>query len=226
MNALRTIDWTPLRLSFEVAAIATIVAVALGVPLAWLLARRTFRGRSVLEAVATLPLVLPPTVLGYYLLVALGRHSALGRAYEAITGAPLTFTLHGAVLASVIHAVPLLVRTARAAIESVDRTYERAASTLGASEWRIAWSVTLPLARPGLVAAATLAFARALGEFGVTLMVAGNIPGQTRTAALAIYDAMQAGRDAEAQAMVCVLSAIALVVLVVIGRMEHARRHD
>jgi molybdate transport system permease protein len=220
MNLLRAIDWAPLGLSFEVAFAATVLALAVGVPLAWLLARRTFPGRSVVEAIATLPLVLPPTVLGYYLLVVLGRHSALGHAYESVTGSPLTFTVHGAVLASVIHAVPLLIRTARAAIETVDPSLEQAARTLGASEWRVAWTVTLPLARPGLVAAATLAFARALGEFGVTLMVAGNIPGETRTAALAIYDAMQAGRDAEAQALACVMSAVALVVLTIMGRAQ------
>jgi molybdate transport system permease protein len=226
MNTLAAVDWAPLRLSFGVAAIAALVAFAAGVPLAWLLARRAFRGRSIVEALATLPLVLPPTVLGYYLLVAFGRHTFLGRGYEALTGSPLTFTVHGAVLASVIHAVPLLVRTARASIESVDTVYERAARTLGAGEWRIAWTVTLPLARPGLVAATTLAFARALGEFGVTLMVAGNIPGETRTAALAIYDALQAGHDAEAQALVCVLSAIALVVLAVMSRAQSRGRDE
>jgi molybdate transport system permease protein len=217
-NALARIDWTPLRLSFEVAIAATFIAMLLGVPCAWLLARKSFRGRALLEALGSLPLVLPPTVLGYYLLVAFGRRSVLGHAFEVVTGSPLTFTLWGAIVASTVHAFPLLLRTARAAIANVDPTLEQAARTLGADELRIALTVTLPLARSGIVAAATLAFARALGEFGVTLMVAGNIPGRTRTAALAIYDAMQAGRDADAQALAVVLTAFALAALWAVGR--------
>ena len=221
-DAFARIDWTPLRLSFEVACAATFIALLSGVPCAWLLARRSFRGRTLLEALGSLPLVLPPTVLGYYLLVALGRRSVLGHAFEAVTGSPLTFTLWGAVIASTVHAFPLLLRTARAAIADVDPTLEQAARTLGANEIRIAFSVTFPLARSGIIAAATLAFARALGEFGVTLMVAGNIPGQTRTAALAIYDAMQAGRDSDAQALAAVLTAFALAALWLVGRWTRA----
>jgi molybdate transport system permease protein len=176
----------------------------------------------VLEALGSLPLVLPPTVLGYYLLVALGRRSVIGRAFERVTGSPITFTLFGAVIASTVHAFPLLLRTARAAISDVDPRLEDAARTLGSNEWRVAFTVTLPLARGGIVAATTLAFARALGEFGVTLMVAGNIPGRTRTAALAIYDALQAGRDADAQGMALVLTALALVSLLAVGRWTRA----
>lgn len=219
------LDWSPLRLSFEVAITATVVSLVVGLPLAWLLARRRFPGRALVEALTTLPLVFPPTVLGYYLLVVLGRRSAIGHAWEAVFGAPLVFTLYAAVIASVIHALPLLVRTARAAIEAVDPALERAARTLGADEVRIAATITLPLARNGIVAACSLAFARALGEFGVTLMVAGNIPGVTRTAAIAIYDAFEAGHDSEAQAMAVVLSAIALATLVVVGKLTE-RAHD
>jgi molybdate transport system permease protein len=218
LDAIARIDWTPLRLSFFVALAATAIALAIGLPCAWLLARRQFRGRTVLEALGSLPLVLPPTVLGYYLLVALGRRSVIGRAFESVTGSPITFTLFGAVIASTVHAFPLLLRTARAAISDVDPRLEDAARTLGSNEWRVAFTVTLPLARGGIVAATTLAFARALGEFGVTLMVAGNIPGRTRTAALAIYDALQAGRDAEAEGMALVLTALALVSLLAGGR--------
>ncbi len=221
-DAFARIDWSPLRLSLFVATAATLFALAVGLPCAWLLARKKFRGRGLLEALGSLPLVLPPTVLGYYLLVALGRRSVLGRAFEAVTGSPITFTVVGAVIASTVHAFPLLLRTARAAIAAVDPRLEDAARTLGASETRIAWRITLPLARGGIIAAATLAFARALGEFGVTLMVAGNIPGHTRTAALALYDAMQAGRDADAQAMAIVLTAVALVALLAVGRWSRA----
>ena len=218
MNALLRIDWSPLGLSFLVALCATLVATVVGLPCAWLLARRSFRGRALVEALTTLPLVLPPTVLGYYLLVAFGRGTVLGRAFEAATGSPLTFTLWGAVLAATVHAWPILVRSARAAIANVDPSLEQAARTLGAGEWRVASTITVPLAARGIAAACTLAFARALGEFGITLMVAGSIPGRTRTAALAIYDAMQAGRDTEANALAAVLVALALVALWGAGR--------
>jgi molybdate transport system permease protein len=224
--ALWTIDWSPMGLSCRVAAAATLLAFVVGLPLAWLLARRAFPGRDLVEAITTLPLVLPPTVLGYYLLVAFGRHAFLGRLYQSVTGSALTFTIHGAVAASLLHALPLVVRTARAGIEQVDRTLEDAARTLGAGELRVAALITLPLARPAIVAAGALAFARALGDFGVTLMVAGDLPGETRTAALAIYDAMEAGRDAEAGALVVVLTAIAVAALYVVGRFGGARREQ
>jgi molybdate transport system permease protein len=204
------IDWFPLTLSIRVAILATAVVVLVGVMLGWLLARRRFFGRELLDALVTLPLVLPPTVLGYYLLVLLGRGSAAGRIVEAITGEPLVFTWRGAVVAATVGALPLMVKTSRAAIASVDRSLEDAARTLGQSEWRVFWRVTLPLASRGIAAAAILAFARALGDFGATLMVAGNIPGRTQTAAIAIYDATQAGRDRYALMLVLILSALAL----------------
>jgi molybdate transport system permease protein len=207
------IDWFPLALSLRVALIATALVVLVGVALGWLLARRRFFGREMLDAIVTLPLVLPPTVLGYYLLVLLGRGSLIGRAIEAITGQHLVFTWKGAVVAAAIGALPLVVKTSRAAIASVDADLEDAARTLGQSEWRVFRRVTLPLASRGIVAAAMLAFARALGDFGATLMVAGNIPGRTQTAAIAIYDATQSGRDDYALTLVVILSAVALTLV-------------
>ena len=215
------IDWFPLWLSLRVASLSTLFALALGLWLAYLLANRNFRGKELLDALATLPLVLPPTVLGYYLLVVLGRESALGRVYEAIFGQPLVFTWQAAVVAATIHAVPLLVKTARAALESVDRAYEKAARNLGASEWRVFWRVTLPLARRSIFAAAVLAFARSLGDFGATLMVAGNIPHKTQTAAVAIYDAVESGNTLLARVLVLVLSAAAMLIVYAANRMEH-----
>jgi molybdate transport system permease protein len=207
------IDWFPLALSFRVALIATAFVVMIGVALGWLLARRRFFGRELLDAAVTLPLVLPPTVLGYYLLVLLGRRSPIGQAIESITGRSLVFTWEGAVVAAAIGALPLMVKTSRAAIASVDTNLEDAARTLGESELRVFWRVTMPLASRGIIAAAMLSFARALGDFGATLMVAGNIPGRTQTAAIAIFDAAQAGRDNYALVLVLILSVIALVLV-------------
>jgi molybdate transport system permease protein len=214
------IDWFPLWLSLRVASLATLISLAAGLWLAYLLANRDFRGKEILDAGATLPLVLPPTVLGYYLLVVVGRDTALGKVYEWAFGAPLVFTWQAAVLAAMFHALPLLVKSARAALESVDRSYEKAARNLGASEWSVFWRVTLPLARRSIVAAAVLAFARALGDFGVTLMIAGNIPGRTQTVALAIYDAVEAGDGALARTLVLIVSAVAVCVLAFANHLE------
>jgi molybdate transport system permease protein len=213
------IDWFPLWLSLRVAVISTAVALVLGLWLAWTLANRQFRGKEILDAAVTLPLVLPPTVLGYYLLVVLGRNSPLGQLYEWLFGAPLVFTWQAAVVAALFHSTPLLVKSARAAFESVDRSYERAARNLGASELRLFWRVTLPLARRSILAAAALAFARSLGDFGVTLMIAGNIPGRTQTVAIAIYDAVEAGNGMVARVLVVILSAVALLVLSLANRL-------
>ena len=214
------IDWFPLWLSLRVAVLSTAIALAAGLWIAYILANREFRGKEVLDAAVTLPLVLPPTVLGYYLLVLIGRASPLGRAWEEVFGSPLVFTWKAAVVAALLHSFPLLVKMARAAFESVDRSYERAARTLGASEWRLFWRVTLPLARRSIFAAAALAFARSLGEFGVTLMVAGNIPGRTQTLAVAIYGAVEGGNGAVARTLVLVVSAVALVILTVANRVS------
>jgi len=216
---MRNIDWFPLLLSLRVAFIATVLVVVVGVALAWVLARRRFIGREVVDALVTLPLVLPPTVLGYYLLVLLGRRSPVGQAVEWVTGEQLVFTWQAAVVAAAVGALPLMVKTARAAIASVDPEYEDAARTLGRSEWQVFLYVTLPLAARGIIAASMLAFARSLGDFGATLMVAGNIPGRTQTASVAIYDATQVGRDADALILALILSAVAFALLYLTNRL-------
>jgi len=208
-----------LALSVRVAVLATLLNAVVGIPLAWTLARRRFRGRGAVDLLVTLPLVLPPTVTGYYLIVLLGRRGWLGAPLYAATGWTVAFTWYAAVIAATLMALPLLVRTARAAIESVDRDLEKAALTLGRSEWRVALEVTLPLARNGILAGLVLAFARALGEFGATLMLAGNIPGRTQTVPLAIYTAVQTGESAEALVLVAVLTLVSCVVLLAAGRL-------
>lgn len=217
------VDWFPLWLSLRVAALATVLSLSIGLWLAYMLANRNFPGKELLDAVVMLPLVLPPTVLGYYLLVTLGRESALGRVYEWLFGGPLVFTWQAAVLASTLHAVPLLVKSSRAAFQSVDRSYERAARTLGASEWRLFWRVTLPLARRSIVAAAVLAFARSLGDFGATLMIAGDIPGRTQTASIAIFDAVESGNRARARGLVLVISILTIAIVYAANRFEQRR---
>jgi molybdate transport system permease protein len=219
MDVPMGIDWFPLWLSLRVATISTAVALVVGLWLAWLLANRQFRGKEILDAAITLPLVLPPTVLGYYLLVLLGRASPVGKLYEWAFGGPLVFSWQAAVVAALFHSTPLLVKSARAAFESVDRSFERAARNLGASELRLFWRVTLPLARRSILAAGALAFARSLGDFGVTLMIAGNIPGRTQTVAIAIYDAVEAGNGAAARVLVVIVSVIALIILSVANRL-------
>ncbi|OFW01290.1 MAG: molybdenum ABC transporter permease subunit [Acidobacteria bacterium RIFCSPLOWO2_02_FULL_60_20] len=223
MRALTQIDWFPFWLSLRVAVIATGISLIVGLALAFLLARHKFRGREVLDAVITLPIVLPPTVLGYYLLVVLGRNSALGRGFETLFGFPLVFTWQAAVVAATFHSIPLLVKSARAALESVDRNLENAARTLGASETRILFQITLPLARRSILAATVFAFARALGDFGVTIMIAGNIPGRTQTMAVAIYDAVQSGNTLPANLMVLIISITAIAILYATNRLQGER---
>lgn len=208
-----------LLLSIRVALVATLLNALVGIPIAYLLARRQFWGRSAVDLLVTLPLVLPPTVTGYYLIMLFGRRGWLGAPLYRLTGWTVAFTWYAAVIAATVMALPLLVRTARAAIESVDRNLERAAFTLGRPEWRTALEVTLPLARNGILAGLVLAFTRALGEFGATLMLAGNIPGLTTTAPLAIYTATQTGETGDALGLVVALTALSCVVLLVAGRL-------
>jgi molybdate transport system permease protein len=203
------LNFGPLWLSLRVSLVATLLVAAIGIPLAWLLARRDFRGKEVVYGLVSLPLVLPPTVMGYYLLLLLGNQSPIGR-WLGEVGFPLVFTWRGAVIASAVASFPLLVLTARAGFEAVDQRLEGIARTLGRSEADIFRRVTLPLAWPSLLAGAALAFARALGDFGATLMVAGNIPGRTQTASIYIYDLLQANRRAEAAAMALVVTVLAL----------------
>lgn len=218
-------DLEPLALSLAVATIATAVAAVLGVAAAALLTRPRLPGRELLDALFTAPMIFPPTVLGYYLLVALGRRSVIGRAFEGLTGHSIVFTRTGAVVAATVGAFPLIVKFGRAALEAVDPAVIRAARTLGASPTRTFFAVRLPLAARGVVAAVMLGFAKSLGDFGVTLMIAGDIPGETRTASLAIYDAIAAQRDAEATGLVLVLTAVAVSILWVVNRLT-ARSED
>lgn len=213
-----TIDWFPIRLSFAVATAATLIALVAGSLLAWFLARKRFPGRNVVDALVSLPLVLPPTVLGYYLLVLLGSRSALGGFLYNRLGIRLTFTVTAAIIAATIHALPLVTKSLRAAFEAVDTELEAVARTLGLNNWLIFFRVTLPLASKGVLAATALAFARALGDFGVTIMIAGNIPGKTQTASVAIYDAVQAGRENDAFTLSVIVSVIAAVMLYFINR--------
>lgn len=213
----------PLLLSYEVAIAATALAGILGVAIGALLSSRRFFGRDLIDTLVTAPMVLPPTVLGYYVLVALGRSSAIGRAFEAATGSSIVFTRFGAVLAATIGAVPLVAKSARASLEEVEPTLLAAARTLGASPLRAFASVRLPLAARGILAGLLLAFARSLGDFGVTLMVAGDIPGRTQTAALAIYDAVEAQRDVDAAGLAAVLTAGAFAILYVVTRLAGRR---
>lgn len=208
-------SWHPLFLSIEVAILAIAISGVLGVALAALLSRAHVPGRDLIDVIVTAPMILPPTVLGYYVLVTLGRASPIGRAYEALTGGTIVFSVTGAVIAAVIGALPMVVKSARVAFESIDPTLVLAARTLGASPLRAFLTVEVPLAARGIVAGLMLGFARALGDFGVTLMVAGNIPGQTQTAALAIYDAIQASREADALGMIVVLTIVGVVPLYV-----------
>jgi molybdate transport system permease protein len=214
----------PLWLSLQVALVATLAAGTFGLLIALLLSSTRFPGRDLLDVLITAPMVLPPTVLGYYLLVVLGRSSALGRVYEELTGSSIVFTRTGAVLAASVGALPFVVNAARAALESVDPRLIAAARTLGASRVRALFTVAVPLARLGIVAGLMLGFARALGDFGATLMVAGNIPGETQTAALAIYDAMQGSRDKEALGLVLVLTSLATILLYGVGKLARGSR--
>lgn len=217
-------EWYPLELSFKVAVVATLINLVVGVGLGALLALRRFPGRELLDALITAPLVMPPTVLGYYVLVALGRRSAIGQFYEDLTGSTIVFTVTGCIVAATIGSLPLVVKSARAAIEGVDSTLVQAARTLGAGRVRAFVTVTLPLAAKGILAGLMLGFAKSLGDFGITLMVAGDIPGETQTASLFIYDAYQAGNDAAAAGMIAVLTAVALGSLYVVNRITGGRR--
>ncbi|MDR1776568.1 MAG: molybdate ABC transporter permease subunit [Desulfovibrio sp.] len=203
------LDWssvlTPLGLSIRVAGLATLISLAAALAAAWLLARRKSPLPALLDACCTLPLVLPPTVLGYYLILLVGRRGLLGQWLHEV-GINLIFSWQGAVVAATVVVFPLMYKSARAALEQVDPHLENAARTLGASEWRVFVSVSLPLAWRGVFAGIMLAFARGMGEFGATLMIAGNIPGKTQTLALAIYDAFQAGNDLRATGLALVTS--------------------
>lgn len=212
----------PLWLSLEIASIATLLTTLLALPLASLVSHRRL---FVLDALLTTPLVLPPTVLGYFLLVVMGNHTVIGRAWQAVFGSSLVFTTTGIVFAAVITSLPLVLQATRAAIEGVDVTLINAARTLGANRFKTYTRITLPLASRGMCAGIVLGFARALGDFGVTMMVGGNLPGETRTASLAIYDAFIADRATEALHLSLMLAGFSIVLVSVatlLGRRPHA----
>jgi molybdate transport system permease protein len=211
-------DWSPLVLSLKVASAATLLALLFGIALGWLVARTRLPGRSLIEAVFMLPLVLPPTVIGYGLLVVAGRRSPIGSWLREHFDYTIIFHWHGAVIASAVVALPLVLKSSSAAFAGVDRTLEAAARTLRQSRWSTFLRVTLPLAWPGILAGTLLAFARAMGEFGASLMVAGSIPQQTQTLSMAIYDAVQAGQNDFALLLVIVTSALSIAVLVASNR--------
>ena len=214
---------TPLWLTLKVALIATLLAGAAGIALAWWMSRRKFAGQSVVDALLMLPMVLPPTVLGYYLIVLIGRNGVLGQYLDRWFGINLIFTWQGAVIAAAIVSLPLIYKAARAAFEDVDDRFAHAARTLGAGELEIFLRVSLPLAVRGIAAGLMLAFARAMGEFGATLMIAGNLPGKTQTLSIAVYDAVQAGNDALALWLTLVISLVCMAVLIASSRLLQAR---
>ena len=204
----------PLVLSLKVAGIATLIATILGVTVAWIAAKCDFWGKEILDAMMTLPIVLPPTVLGYYLLVLIGRRGPIGGWLNDVFGINLIFTWQAAVIAASFVAFPLVYKASRAALESVSEQLEQAARVLGKSELQIIVKITLPLASRGIIAGAMLAFARALGEFGATLMIAGSIPGKTQTLSIAVYEAVQAGQDNIANFLVVITSLVCLAILI------------
>lgn len=215
--------WTALALTLKVAACATAIDLVLGVAAGFALARARFPGRDLLDAAFTLPMVMPPTVLGYYLLVLIGRRGPLGGWLRDQFGIELIFTWQGAVIAAALVGFPLVLKAARAAFEGVDPQFEQAARSLGVSESALFFRVTLPLAWRGILAGVLLAFARATGEFGATLMVAGSIPGQTQTLSIAIYEAVQAGQDRTANMLVLVISLACIAVLLSVQRLAPGR---
>jgi molybdate transport system permease protein len=215
-----------LGLSLKVALWATLIDLVLGVGFGYLLARGRFPGRDLLDALLTLPMVLPPTVLGYYLLVLIGRNGPLGHWLQQSFGINLIFTWQGAVIAAAVVAFPLVLKGARSAFEAVDVQLEQAARVLGVGPLGVFLRVSLPLAWRGVLAGTLLAFARSMGEFGATLMVAGSIPGKTQTLSIAVYEAVQAGQDDTANLLVLVTSVTCIIVLVAATRLAPERARE
>jgi molybdate transport system permease protein len=222
------VDRDALILSLQLAGWTVLVLLPAGIVLGRVLAWRRFRGKAVVEASLALPLVLPPTVLGYYLLVALGSASPLGQLYESITGGQLVFTFGGLLVASIVFNLPFAIQPMQRAFEGVSREVRDAAACCGLTRWRTLWRIELPLAWPGVISAIVLTFAHTLGEFGVVLMVGGNIPGETRTIAVAIYDRVQAFDEQGAAVMSATLLVVCLVAIGAtfftgsrIGRRQH-----
>jgi len=218
--------WTAFKLSLLVVSVATVLVALCGTACGYLLAKRRFPGRHLLDSLLTLPMVLPPTVTGYYLILLLGRRGILGEIIHNLTGWNLTFTWQGAALAAFVVSLPLMVKSAQAAIGSVDARYETVSYTFGKSRMETFFRVTLPLAQRGLLAGLVLSFARALGEFGATMMVAGNIPGRTQTMPLAIYEAVLSGADRTAMILALILTATSVAVIYLASRLTRGDRTE
>ncbi len=223
MSAISAEEWTAILLSLRVASVATLIATPLGIAVAWLLARRDFWGKAALDALIYLPLVLPPVVTGYLLLLTFGRKGLVGGWLAEHLGIVFAFRWTGAALACGVMSFPLLVRPIRLSIEAVDRKLEQAASTLGAAPWRVFLTVTLPLALPGIVAGMVLGFAKAIGEFGATITFVSNIPGETQTISAAIYSLTQTP-DGDTAALRLVIVSIAIAMAALIASEILARR--
>ncbi|MGF9699910.1 molybdate ABC transporter permease subunit [Paenibacillus sp. MABNR03] len=216
-----TAFWSPVRLSLQVALLSSVVAAVLGIAVAWKMSRRSFRGKVVLETAFMLPLVLPPTVVGFLLLVLLGRKSVLGQWIEAIFSAPVIFSWWAAVIASVVVAFPLVYQTMKSGFSGIDGDLEDAGRSMGANEWQVFRYISLPLAGRALMTAFILGFARALGEFGATLMIAGNIPGKTQTIPTAIYVAVDSGNQTMAWAWTVSIIIISFIMLLLTRQPHH-----
>jgi len=219
------VDWPAVALSLRLAATTTLLLLVIGLPLANWLTFSHRPGRWAVDALVALPLVLPPTVLGYYVLVALGPRSPLGRAYEAITGSPIVFSFQGLLIASMLYSLPFAVQPLAAAFAAIDRSLIETAWCLGASRFRTFTRIVMPLARPGILAAAVLTFAHTVGEFGVVLMVGGNLPGSTRTVSISIYDDVQALNYARAGRAAALLLAFSFVILAMTYRLQRRAGH-
>lgn len=217
-------DWFPIFFSLRIAFISLLMVTCIGLPVARLLARIEFPGKEILEAAITLPLVLPPSVIGYGLLILIGKNGIIGK-FLMEMGITLVFTWWAAILASTVVAFPLMYQSAKAAFKSVDPSFEKVARTLGANECKVFFTVTLPLAWPGILAGVVLSFARALGEFGATLMVAGNIPGKTQTIPLAIYFAVDSGDDVTARTLVAIITVFSFLVIYAVNRWAKKQNH-
>ncbi|MCO5382443.1 MAG: molybdate ABC transporter permease subunit [Methanosarcina barkeri] len=210
--------WFPLSITLWIASISSLLVLCSGVVIAYIFARRDFRGKELAELLVTLPLVLPPTVIGYLLVILVGKNGFIGHLMFDVLGTGIMFTWQAAVIAAYTVSLPLMVKTAKAAIETVDKELEYAAYILGRSELETALLITLPLAKRGILAGLVLSFARAVGEFGATLMLAGNIPGKTNTMSISIYSAFQAGNNELANIMVLVLILMSLLSIALTGK--------
>jgi len=212
-----------LLLTLRLAVLVSLILMAIGLPLGYWLASSRWRWKFIIEAIVALPIVLPPTVLGYYMLVAIGPGSPAGRWYHAVTGSSLAFTFRGLVVGSVLYSLPFAVQPIAAAFSLVDRNLLNASATLGASPWRTFWQIVFPLGLPGVLTGFVLSFAHTLGEFGVVLMIGGNIPGATQTISIWIYDQVQALNYAAANQMAALLLVVSFVILAVLYRLRRTR---